>query len=415
METQWNAVILRYDEIGLKGNNRSHFEKIAENNVRTLLKNAGLPIKIRRVRGRIWLTKPDHTFFTDEDLACVHRGLPKAFGVVSYSPVVTCAITPEAVIPLATQMTREALLNAQKTLNRPFTFRLRVRRANKNFPIISRDLELKIVEEMPRDGLDFSRIQMDLSEAADITIRIEIRDEFAFVWYDNYPAAGGLPVGSNDPVLVLLSGGIDSPVAAWRMMKRGCHCDFITFDSFPYTPEASVAKVKTLVNELDQWQGNSTLYICNINEIQKKIRDLCTPKFRTVLYRRVMMRVSTWVAKRHRMLALVTGESVGQVASQTIANMNTINAAAGCVVVRPLSGMDKLETIQAAQRIGTFEISKTQVPDSCTVFAPDAPCTRAQLRHAEEEEAKIPELLEMIQTVADAVECYRPEPMTPQK
>ncbi len=405
-EPEWNAIILRYDEIGLKGNNRSHFEKITENNIRYLLKQTGLVVKIHRVRGRIWLDKADKTPFNAEELKIIHDCLPRAFGVVSYSPVMLCGTEEEQVTPLAIEMTMNALRQASEFFKRPFSFRLRMRRANKKFPLISRDFELKIVNSLPKNQLDFSQISINLNDDADLTIGVEVRDEFAFVWYDTYPAAGGLPVGSNDDVLVLLSGGIDSPVAAWKMMKRGCHCHYVTFDSFPYTPAASVQKVKRLVNSLDRWQGNSVLWICNINDIQKKIRDLCTPKFRTILYRRVMMRVSCIIARRRRIQALVTGEAVGQVASQTIANMNVINDAASCVVIRPLSGADKSETIQLAERIGTFEISKEQVPDSCTVFAPDSPCTRAKMRHALEEEAKIPELMQMIEEVAFSAERW---------
>lgn len=397
---QWNAVVLRYDEIGLKGGNRSQFEKKLENNIRHLLHPSEIPIKIHRVRGRIWMTLPKGIPFPPETWETIRSVLPRAFGLASFSPVMMCTPDIDTVLPLAKTLTLHCLKQILQDNPGVSTFRLRARRADKRFPMESRDFERLIVDSLPKAELDVSRLKLDLINAQ-YTVGVEIREEFAFIWYDEYAGPGGLPVGSNENVLTLLSGGIDSPVAAWLMMKRGCHSDFITFDSHPYTPPESVEKVKVLVESLNRWQSGSTLWVCNIAEIQKQIRDLCQPRFRTVLYRRMMMRIASKIAFRKRHRALITGEAVGQVASQTVTNINTINSAASFVVIRPLAGADKLQTIALAEKIGTFDISKKQVPDSCTVFAPDSPATKATLWDIEREELKLPDITTMIDTVIE--------------
>lgn len=407
-ELIWNAVILRYNEIGLKGGNRTQFEKRLADNIRFLMKRAECPMKVQRVRGRMWMHLPSNAPLTEEVWEIVRHTLPKAFGLASFSPVVMCPPDWEKLRPLCNDMILRALKSALEKTPGEVTFRLRARRADKRFPMESRTLECYLVDNLPEEGLDIARLKVDLKNA-DITIGIEIRDEFACVWYDEYPAAGGLPVGSNESVLTLLSGGIDSPVAAWLLMKRGCHNSFVTFDSSPYTPPESVEKVKDLVKILDQWQGQSTLWVCNIVEIQKQIRDLCSPRFRTILYRRMMMRVASGIARKKRCFALVTGEAVGQVASQTVTNMNTINDAADYVVIRPLAGSDKLETMNLARQVGTLQLSEKQVPDSCTVFAPDSPTTRASLRDIVYEESKLGDFAPLLDAVISQAEVWQPE------
>ena len=240
-----------------------------------------------------------------------------------------------------------------------------------------------ISEMFPREQL-----KVDLSNS-DISVGIEVRDINALIYYQVFPGPGGLPTGSNSPVLALLSGGIDSPVACQMIMNRGCHVDFLTFHSYPYTPMASLEKVQKIARKLNTFQKPGTLYACNLSEIQKQIRDLCTEKFRTVLYRRMMMRIANMICHRKKLNALVTGEAVGQVASQTIINLGTIDAAAQFVMLRPLCGMDKLETIRRAEKLGTYELSIDPQPDSCTVFAPPSPSVAAKLFDIEREEAKL--------------------------
>ena len=205
-------------------------------------------------------------------------------------------------------------------------------------------------------------------------------------------------------MLALLSGGIDSPVACNMAMKRGCHVDCLTFHSFPYTPAESVDKVRRIAGILSQWQRSTKFYSCNISEIQKLIRDNCNPRFRTVLYRRMMMRIASKICEEKKLSAIVTGESVGQVASQTVENMSVINSATPYLILRPLCGLDKNETIERARKLGTYDVSIEPMADSCTVFAPQSPILRAAAAEAESEEQRIPDLAEALQKACDALE-----------
>jgi len=245
-------------------------------------------------------------------------------------------------------------------------------------------------------------------ENADVTVWAEVREEFAFIYYDIIRGPGGLPVGSNSPVLALLSGGIDSPVACYEIMKRGCRCDFLTFHSDPYTPQATIDKVRRIGHYLNQFQQPSRLFICNLAPLQKLIRDKCNPRFRTVLYRRMMLRIAESVATKHKRMALLTGEAVGQVASQTIKNMATISEATNMLVLRPLVGYDKNDAIALARRIKTFDLSNVQVPDSCTVFAPPNPATAAPIGKILEDEAAIPEYKDIMQEIIENIKMITP-------
>lgn len=401
-----NGVMLRYDEIALKGANRNVFEKCLQNNIKHLLKPLGIACTHHSVRGRMWFTKTDLSSFAPDEFSRVCHVLNRAFGLASYSPMIFIAPKWETIKPLMIEKTTACLESALSKHLGTVSFCLRVRRADKRFPIQSRACEIEIVESLP-ETLDRSRLKIDLKHAQ-YEIGLEIREKVAFIWFETLPGPGGLPVGANENVLTLLSGGIDSPVAAWRLMKRGCHSDFITFDSYPYTPVESIDKVKRLARELCKWQGSSTLYICNIVELQKIIRDHCDSRFRTVLYRRMMMRISTAVAKIFNYGALVTGEAVGQVASQTITNINTIGEASGLEILRPLCGMDKSETMRKALEINTLRISEEQFPDSCTVFAPESPATKAKLWQILEEEKQLGDIEQLVQCVVKNLVRYYP-------
>ena len=235
-----------------------------------------------------------------------------------------------------------------------------------------------------------------------------MRDEFSALYLEQLPGPGGLPVGSNPRVLTLLSGGIDSPVAAYLAMKRGSGTAFLSFHSAPYTPPESVEKVKRLAAVLNTYQRPERLFSANLAAFQREVRERCRDRYRTVLYRRAMMRIAEMIAERYGYKALVTGEALGQVASQTIDNLNTINRAVHILILRPLIGADKLESIRLAEEIGTMEISKEQIPDSCTVFAPANPATAVPLDAAEEEERKIPDYSAILAKIVDEVEIFTP-------
>ncbi len=398
----FNAIICRYNEIAIKGNNRAMFENRLVENIYDLLKQVE-EIKVSRVRGRIWVQHPSRQPFSDGELDIIKEQLPRAFGIESFSPVIMCGLDIEEICA-AVDGSCDRFIQAAMAKKTVPAFRIRATRSNKKFPLISKEIEIRLAKVVAIK-YDDGRLKVNLTDA-DVTVGCEVRDEFAFVYYESFQGPGGLPVGCNSPVLALLSGGIDSPVACYMTMKRGCRVDYLTFHSAPYTPQVTIDKVKRIAVELNRFQRPGKLHICNLAPIQKLIRDNCNPRNRTVLYRRMMFRIAEKVARRTGCMALVTGESVGQVASQTIVNLNTINDAVSMLVLRPLIGMDKSEGIALAEKIGTFELSKEQVPDSCTVFAPSAPSTAVPLERAIEDEALLPGYEAVLDEIIQGIEVY---------
>ncbi|MBO7153545.1 MAG: tRNA 4-thiouridine(8) synthase ThiI, partial [Lentisphaeria bacterium] len=278
---------------------------------------------------------------------------------------------------------------------------------NKRFPLTSKDIEIDLVSLVAQEvGSDLFIIDLD---NADITLGIEVRDEFSLIYFDTFEAPGGLPVGSNPRVLTLLSGGIDSPVAAYMIMKRGSATDYVTFHSSPYTPQETVDKVEALAALLNTYQVKGTLHVVNLLPLQKIIRDCCSERMRTVLYRRAMFRIAEKIAEKTNCRALVTGESLGQVASQTVVNLDTINRSTTMLVLRPLIGEDKLDTIAIAEKIGSMELSSVQVPDSCTVFSPSSPSTSVPAALAAKEEEKIENYMQMIDQIVMDAQAVTPQ------
>ena len=305
----YNCIICRYHEIATKGSNRGMFERCLAENVRHLLKT--LPdAKVSRVRGRVRVELEGKRVFTPEELELVKVQLSKCFGLESFSPAVIVPVDMEQIRPPAVELAASALAECPgKT-----SFRVRARRSNKRFPLSSKEIEIDLVTAVAeRTGAE--KFTIDLNNA-EITLGCEVRDEFAVIYMESFSAPGGLPVGCNPRVLTLLSGGIDSPVAAWMIMKRGSPCDFLTFHSAPYTPPETLEKVRRLASKLNEFQLHGTLCAANLSELQKAVRDNCKERYRTVLYRRAMMRIAAMTAERRRCHALVTGESLGQVATR---------------------------------------------------------------------------------------------------
>ena len=380
-----DTILCRYCEIALKGANRSMFERtLVENILRALAKR--VEVETARVRGRLWLHSKSGAF-SNAEMEILKRHLSKMYGLASFSPGKSTTPDIDEIERTAVELAGPPLAKLLAENKSP-SFRIRARRADKRFPLKSKEVEIRLAEALAKRFDPEQRLRVDL-ENADFTLGCEIRRGKAFLFLESFPAPGGLPAGSNASCLALLSGGIDSPVACAMLMKRGCRVDFITFHSHPYTPPRSVGKVRDITAVLNTLQPPGKLFICNLAEIQKAVRDNCSPRYRTILYRRFMFRIADAIAKRNGNQALATGEAVGQVASQTIANLAVINAATDTLVLRPLTGLDKEEIIKTAKAIDTFDISIEQVPDSCTVFAPPAPATTSKLRRIEAEEAKL--------------------------
>lgn len=387
-----NAILCRYNEIGTKGRNRSLFIEQLCLALRRQLHELG-ELRLQLQRSRIVLHPPDgRDCFTPADLEHLRRTIPGVAGIASVSP--GFLVQPDTEAILATLDTHfETLHQAfrQRRDDSPATYAVRVNKSDPSFPLSSLELELQCAARYLPDRPD---LRLDLSHPA-FLIEIEIRRPFAFICCERIQGPGGLPSGSSGRVLALLSGGFDSPVACYRMMRRGCQVDFVTFHSSPYTPPALLTKVAGIVRQLNLYQRRGRLAAVNLLPAQEAIRDLCQGRYRTILYRRLMLRLATVVARNFRDKALVTGDNIGQVASQTLENLAVINTASELLVLRPLLACDKLEIMNQAEKIGTYELSCENVPDSCTVFAGPSPATRALLTHILREEARlnIPDLM----------------------
>ena len=394
----YNCIICRYHEIATKGNNRNMFERCLVDNIRRLLKDI-VDCKVLRVRGRIWIEHPEKRNYTPDEVQKMIPQLKKAFGVETFSPAMRIDSRMDAI--------RNAVLTLVPGVfeGRPddVTFRVRARRSNKSFPFTSKEIEIDLVSAVA-SCFDHRRFKLNLNDDAQITLGCEVRDEFSLLYFDTYAGPGGLPVGSNPKVLTLLSGGIDSPVAAYLIMKRGSPTDYVSFHSFPYTPEETTDKVKAIAAHLNTFQAAGRLHLVNLIEFQKAVRDNCSERLRTVLYRRAMLRIAERIAGESGCRALVTGDALGQVASQTLINMDTINRAIDMLVLRPIVGEDKLDTIATAEKIGTMKLSEKQVPDSCTVFSPSSPSTSVPLVIAEKEEQLIPDYAGIIDRIVNSRE-----------
>ena len=406
----YNAVICRYHEIATKGDNRSFFERTMLENLKRILHEEFPELRYRRVRGRLYIEFADKRDFSDAELdrVCAQLRL-RALGIENFSPAIVTTPDMENIsnmVKVAGATIFPDAIAAAHREGRTLRFRIRARRSDKKFPLRSQEIEIALCTVL---GGIYGRenLKLDLDDA-DITVGVEVREELAILWLESFPAPGGLPVGCNDRALALLSGGIDSPVACYLTMKRGSPVDFIGFHSDPYTPPETVEKVQRIADYLNTFQQPGRLYMVNLVELQKLIRDNCNPRYRTVLYRRLMFRIAEYIARKRKLGALLTGESLGQVASQTLVNMNTIDNAVNMLVLRPLCGQDKMETIDIARKIGTFDLSKEQVPDSCTVFAPDRPSTRAPIGDVEAEEARIPNYYEILERLAqEAIDAFK--------
>ena len=310
------------------------------------------------------------------DAGAVCGRVADVFGVANYSP--------------ANRLDRdiEALRAAVSGLlvDRTFdSFRISARRGDKLYPMTSMALN----EELGRHVQSLRPVRVDL-EQPEFTIHVEVLEREALLYTEKRPGPGGLPVGISGNVAVLLSGGIDSPVAAYRMMQRGCRVSFVHFHSHPFLSKASQEKAVELAEQLVRHQGRATLYLVPFGELQRQIVLGAPVPLRVVLYRRLMMRIAAELALKERAGALVTGESLGQVASQTLENLQVINEAAPLLVLRPLIGMDKQEIIDKAKRIGTYEISILPDQDCCQLFVPKHPATKTTLEQMWRAERALP-------------------------
>jgi tRNA uracil 4-sulfurtransferase len=373
------SVVVHYQEIALKGNNRPWFIARLVRNLREATKGAGVR-QVRVLMGRIELALEDGARWDE-----ISARLSRVFGVANFAKA--------GRVPLDIDAVARAILDDLGDRH-PATFRVSARRADKRFPLTSPQIEREIGGRIKQArGWD-----VNLSAPA-LTIHVEALTSEAFYFFGKEPGPGGLPVGVSGKVACLLSGGIDSPVAAWRMMRRGCRVLLVHFHSYPILSRASQEKARELAAILARWQLHSRLLLVPFGEIQQRVVLAVAPPLRVVIYRRLMMRIAEAIARGARAQALVTGEVVGQVASQTLENLQAINAVVSLPVFRPLIGMDKDEITAESQRLGTYPVSIIPDQDCCTLFTPRHPATRARIADVEAAEAALP----MQELVAEAL------------
>ena len=361
-----DSVLIRYHEIALKKGNRAYFTELLKRNILTAVKDLGAK-EIRSLPARLLLT-----FKNQVPSETISQRISAVFGVANFSIVERTAKDIEAL--------RSGILAALDGL-RFDSFRVETQRGDKTFPLTSPEINRQLGAAVKEK----SGARVDLTHP-EFTVTVEVLPQDAFFGFDKIAGAGGLPVGASGRVVSLISGGFDSPVAAYRMMQRGCRLIFVHFHGAPYQDKTSQEKVRDLVQTLTRHQFQSRLYIVPFGEIQRQIVASVARPLRVVLYRRMMLRIAEVVARNEKAKALVTGESLGQVASQTLDNIAVIQQAALLPILRPLVGMDKQEIIDQARRIGTFETSSIPDQDCCQLFVPKHPATKAQFREVEDAE-----------------------------
>lgn len=353
--------------MALKKGNRSYFVGLLKKNLTSSVSDLGLK-EIRRLQACLLLVLDDNV-----DKKEIRRRIAAVFGVANFSFVERTS----ADIEILKSKILESLNGRQFN-----SFRIDAKRADKTFPLTSPEINREVGAAVKEK----SGARVDLKNA-DLVVSVEILPGDAFFSFDKIPGPGGLPVSASGRVVSLISGGIDSPVASYRMMQRGCKLVFVHFHSTPYLDKTSQEKVYDLVKILTRHQFSSRLYLVPFGEIQRQIVAAVPRPLRVVLYRRMMIRIADFIATREKATALATGESLAQVASQTLQNIAVIEKAASHVILRPLIGMDKQEIVDQAKRIGTFEVSIIPDQDCCQLFVPRHPATKAKLDEVEKAES----------------------------
>jgi thiamine biosynthesis protein ThiI len=372
------SIVIHYQEIALKGRNRPWFIARLVRNIRQATEDLNIQ-DVRVLMGRIELVLgPAASWDAARDR------LRDVFGIGNFARAGRAPLDVDAIA-------REILDDLGP--DNPTSFRVSARRADKRFPLTSPQIEREVGGRI-KEARGWT-VNLD---APELTIHVEALSTDAFYYFGKERGPGGLPVGASGRVVALLSGGIDSPVASWRMMRRGCRVLFVHFHSYPILSRASQEKARELARLLTRFQFHSRLFLVPFGELQQKVVLSVAPPLRVVIYRRLMLRIAERIARQARAQALVTGEVVGQVASQTIENLSVIGSVATLPVLRPLVGMDKEEITLEAQRLGTYPVSIIPDQDCCTLFTPRHPATKARPFEVEQAEQSLA-IDEMIESV----------------
>lgn len=366
------VILVRYGEIHLKGDNRPYFERLLLSAIKKSL--AAFPdAKVERGDGRYFVSG-----FEEADSPEIISALKKVFGVHSVIPAYETKKELDAIAEEAIRQMDEFIEENGKK-----TFKVETKRSDKRFPMKSTEISMEVGGRI----LDHDpELKVDIHEP-EMRVYIEVRRESAYVYTKVIPGQGGMPIGSSGKAMLLISGGIDSPVAGHMTAKRGVKLSAVHYYSYPYTSERARDKVIELTRLVAEYAGEIELHLVHFTDIQMAIYEKCPHQHLTLIMRRFMMRIANKLAREGGMQAVVTGESIGQVASQTIESLAVTDAVTDMPVFRPLIGMDKIEIIERAQNIGTYETSILPYEDCCTVFVPKHPTTRPDLKKIEESEA----------------------------
>ncbi|WP_277585530.1 tRNA uracil 4-sulfurtransferase ThiI [Psychrobacillus antarcticus] len=363
---KWEKILVRYGELSTKGKNRREFISHLRNNIRFSF--VDLPnIKIQAERDRMFLTSTD-----DLEMNALIERLPKIFGIQSFSPVASCSKDLDDI-----QATALKIMDSLDSQDK--TFRVTVKRSDKFFPMDTYELQSIVASNVLKQ---YSTLKVQMKKA-EIDLRIEVLKDAVYMMAQVIPGAGGMPLGSNGRSLLMLSGGIDSPVAGYMFLKRGVRLDAIHFHSPPFTSERSKEKVMDLANQLSHFGATVRLHVIPFTDIQQSIQAQIPENVSMTTTRRLMMKIADLVREEIGALGIVTGESLGQVASQTLESLTAINAVTTTPIFRPLISMDKLDIIDIAREIGTYETSILPYEDCCTIFTPSCPKTKPKLEKVE--------------------------------
>lgn len=376
-----DLILLKYGEIALKGLNRPMFEAKLLDNVASSLSKLG-KFSIKKSQSTIYVEPLESGI----DMEAAAERLKKVFGIVNICPVKRCEKEFDSICECVIACLKEEELSGK-------TFKVEAKREDKRFPMKSPELCAeaggRILDACPQLKVDVKN--------PDIVVQIEIRRD-AYVFTNKVAGAGGMPVGTNGRAALLLSGGIDSPVAGWMISKRGVSLDAVHFHSHPYTSDRAKEKVIDLAGIISAYTGKIKLHIVPFTDIQLVIIDKCPKNYLTIIMRRIMMRIAEKIANKTGAQALITGESIGQVASQTMESLAVTNAAVNMPVFRPLIGMDKEEIVMISKKIDTYETSILPYEDCCTIFVPKHPKTKPKLDEIVEAEKALEGIEEMIET-----------------
>ena len=386
-------ILLKEGEVVLKGLNKRYFEQKLTQNIRRRLKPIG-SFRVTAQQSVIYVEPLDE----NADVDAAFDALRHVFGIMTMTRAIACEKDKDVIL-------RTAIEYLDKELRAAKTFKVESKRSDKGFPMTSIELSQYIGGEI-NEAYDNLTADMHTPE---VVVHLEVRERAAYVHGAPVQGAGGMPVGSNGTAVSLLSGGIDSPVSTYMMAKRGLRIIPVHFFSFPYTSELAKEKVIDLAKLLTAYCGRLFVEVVPFTHIQEEIRAKCPEEYFTIIMRRMMMRIADRIARDNGCGALVTGESLGQVASQTMEAMQCTGAVAELPVLRPLVGMDKEEVIRIARRIGTFDTSILPYEDCCTVFTPRHPCTHPKIKNVEEAEAAL-DVEALVQEALDGREMVKLDP-----